>query len=41
MELEAEVKLLKKQKTLLERQAYVSDKKSIIFDMMIDLAEQV
>ncbi|WP_212893000.1 hypothetical protein, partial [Capnocytophaga canimorsus] len=40
MELEAEVKLLKKQKALLERQAYVSDKKSIIFDMMIDLAEQ-
>lgn len=40
MELEAEVKLLKKQKALLERQAYVSDKKSIIFDMMIDLAQQ-
>jgi len=40
MELEAEVKLLQKQKAFLENQAYVSDKKAIIFDMMIDLAEK-
>lgn len=39
MELEAEVKLLKKQKASLERQAYIADKKAIFFDMMIDLAE--
>lgn len=39
MELEAEVKLLAKQKALLERQAYIADKKAIFFDMMIDLAE--
>lgn len=40
MELEAEVRLLQKQKAFLERQAYVSDKKAIIFDMMINLAEK-
>ena len=40
MELEAKVKLLEKQKHLLEKQADYSDKKSIIFDMMIDIAEQ-
>ncbi|WP_430613797.1 hypothetical protein [Flavobacterium sp. JP2137] len=40
MELEAQVKLLEKQKAQLERQAYVADKKVILFDMMIDLAEQ-
>ncbi|MNE21809.1 hypothetical protein D3C80_1149870 [compost metagenome] len=40
LELEAKVKLLEKQKATLERQAYVADKKVIIFDMMIDLAEQ-
>lgn len=39
MELKAEVKLLEKQKALLERQAYIADKKVIFFDMMIDLAE--
>lgn len=39
MELEAEVKLLAKQKALLERQAYIADKKAVFFDMMIDLAE--
>lgn len=39
MELEAEVKLLEKQKALLERQAYTADKKAIFFDMMINLAE--
>lgn len=40
MELEAQVKLLEKQKTFLERQAFVADKKAILFDMMIDLAEK-
>ena len=40
MELEALVKLLEKQKAFLERQAFVADKKAILFDMMIDLAEQ-
>ena len=40
MELEAKVKLLEKQKSFLEQQAYVVDKKAIIFDMMIDIAEQ-
>ena len=34
------MKLLEKQKTFLEQQAYVSDKKAIIFDMMIDIAEK-
>jgi len=40
MELEAKVKLLEKQKAFLERQSYVADKKAILFDMMIDLAEK-
>ena len=40
MELEAKVKLLEKQKAFLEHQAYVADKKAIIFDMMIDIAEK-
>lgn len=40
MELEAQVKLLQKQKAFLEQQAFVADKKAIIFDMMIDIAEQ-
>ena len=40
MELEAKVKLLEKQKAFLEQQAFVADKKAIIFDIMIDLAEQ-
>jgi transposase len=40
MELEAKVKLLEKQNTFLEQQASVSDKKAILFDMMIDLAEK-
>ena len=39
MELEAEVKLLEKQKALLEREAYIADKKVIFFDMMINIAE--
>lgn len=40
LELEAKVKLLEKQKAQLERQNYISDQKSIIFDMMIDIAEK-
>jgi transposase-like protein len=36
MELEQEVLLLKKQKALLEKQIEFSDKKAIIFDIMID-----
>jgi transposase len=40
MELEQEVLLLKKQKAFLEKQLEQSDKKSIIFDMMIDMAEK-
>lgn len=40
IELEAKVKLLEKQKAFLEHQANVADKKVIIFDMMIDLAEK-
>jgi len=40
MELEAKVKLLEKQKALLEQQAHIADSKAIIFDMMINLAEK-
>jgi transposase-like protein len=40
MELEAKVKLLEKQKAMLEELVERSDKKSIIFDMMIDIAEK-
>jgi len=40
MELEAQVKLLEKQKAFLEQQVFVADKKAIIFDMMIDIAEK-
>jgi transposase len=40
LELEAKVKLLEKQKTFLELQVEPADKKAIIFDMMIDLAEK-
>lgn len=39
-ELEAKVKLLEKQKAMLEHQVERADKKAIIFDMMIDLAEK-
>ena len=39
MELGAKVKLLEKQKSFLEQEAYVADKKAIIFDIMIDIAE--
>jgi len=40
MELEQEVLLLKKQKAFLEKQVERSDKKVILFDMMISVAEQ-
>ena len=40
LELEAQVKLLEKQKAGLERQNYIADSKAIIFDMMIDIAEK-
>ncbi len=40
MELEQKVKLLEKQKALLEKQVLQADKKSIIFDIMIDIAEK-
>ena len=39
MELGAKVKLLEKQKSFLEQEACVADKKAIIFDIMIDIAE--
>lgn len=40
LELEQKVKLLEKQKNFLEHQVEQSDKKAILFDMMIDLAEK-
>jgi transposase-like protein len=40
LELEQKVKLLEKQKAMLEKQVERADKKSIIFDYMIDLAEK-
>lgn len=40
LELEQKVKLLEKQKAFLEHQVEQADKKAIIFDMMIDLAEK-
>ena len=40
MELEQKVKLLEKQKAFLEKQVETADKKAIIFDMMISLAEK-
>lgn len=40
LELEQQVKLLQKQKAMLEKQVEQADKKAIIFDMMIDLAEK-
>ena len=40
MELEQKVRLLEKQKAMLEKQVEHADKKSVIFDMMIDLAEK-
>ncbi|MDB5134566.1 MAG: hypothetical protein JWP37_1169 [Mucilaginibacter sp.] len=40
LELEAKVKLLEKQKAYLKEQNSRADKKAIIFDMMIELAEK-
>ncbi len=40
MELEQKVRLLEKQKAFLEKQAEQSDKKAILFDMMISVAEK-
>jgi transposase-like protein len=40
LELEQKVKLLEKQKNFLEKQVETADKKAVIFDMMIDLAEK-
>ena len=40
LELEQKVRLLEKQKAHLTHQLSQSDKKSILFDMMIDLAEK-
>ncbi|GAB1858752.1 hypothetical protein MHTCC0001_35920 [Flavobacteriaceae bacterium MHTCC 0001] len=40
LELEAKVKLLEKQKAQAEHLAARADKKAILFDMMIDLAEK-
>lgn len=40
LELEQKVRLLEKQKTYLEKQVETADKKAVIFDMMIDLAEK-
>jgi len=40
LELEAKVKLLEKQKAYLEHQVDRSDRKAVLFDMMIDLAEK-
>lgn len=40
MELEQKIKLLEKQKKFLEHQVEQADRKAIIFDMMIDLAEK-
>ena len=40
LELEQKVKVLEKQKALLEHQIDRSDRKAVLFDMMIDLAEK-
>lgn len=40
IELEQQVRLLEKQKAYLEKQVETADKKAIIFDMMISLAEK-
>ncbi len=40
LELEQKVRLLEKQNNRLKHQVEQSDKKAIIFDMMIDLAEK-
>lgn len=40
LELEQKVKLLEKQKTFLEHQVDRADRKVVLFDMMIELAEE-
>ena len=40
LELEQQIKLLKKKNKSLERQLEQTDKKAIFFDMMIDIAEE-
>ena len=40
LELEAKIKLLEKQKARAEHLAELADKKAIIFDMLVDLAEK-
>lgn len=40
LELEQKVKVLEKQKAFLESQADRSDRKAVLFDMMIDIAEK-
>lgn len=40
LELEAKVKLLEKQKAFLEHRVDRADRKAVLFDMMIDLAEK-
>jgi transposase len=40
LELEARVKLLEKQKAFLEHQVDRADRKAVLFDMMIELAEK-
>ena len=40
LELEAKVRILEKQKASLEKKLEFTDKKAIIFDMMIDIAEE-
>ncbi|MGE0079134.1 MAG: hypothetical protein AB7S48_14850 [Bacteroidales bacterium] len=40
LELEQKIKLLEKQKAFWEKQAEASDRKSVFFDMMIDMAEK-
>ena len=40
LELEAKIKLLEKQKSRAEHLAERADKKAIIFDMLVDMAEK-
>lgn len=40
MELEQKVRLLEKQKAFLEKQVETADKKAVLFDMMIEMAEK-
>ena len=36
----AKVKILEKQRAFIEQQAFLADKKAIIFDILIDIAEK-